>query len=238
VKSGLTAAAAAALALAAWSPAAAAVILDIGAGVIQPDENLLYTNNPAAGAIIDGVTNQTATSVSIFGGEILVGNGGQARVDAQDGLISSLFIFDGLAGQTLGFDLTDPAKAFTQAEFRIFVGRGTATQATITAYDTTGVQFQQSFTIPANGFFYANAIDGQTIDRFSIAANGSFQDVRQVRIGGFSTIGGGDGGGGGSGGVVPEPASWALMILGFGSAGATLRRRRAVLGGGLLSRAR
>jgi hypothetical protein len=30
-------------------------------------------------------------------------------------------------------------------------------------------------------------------------------------------------------GAVPEPASWALMILGFGLAGATLRRRRAAL---------
>ena len=26
-------------------------------------------------------------------------------------------------------------------------------------------------------------------------------------------------------GVVPEPAAWALMILGFGGAGAALRRR-------------
>jgi hypothetical protein len=30
-------------------------------------------------------------------------------------------------------------------------------------------------------------------------------------------------------GGVPEPASWALMILGFGGAGAALRRRRSVL---------
>jgi hypothetical protein len=29
-------------------------------------------------------------------------------------------------------------------------------------------------------------------------------------------------------GVVPEPAAWAMMIAGFGLAGATLRRRRAV----------
>ncbi|HLZ75934.1 FxDxF family PEP-CTERM protein [Phenylobacterium sp.] len=30
-------------------------------------------------------------------------------------------------------------------------------------------------------------------------------------------------------GGVPEPASWALMIIGFGSAGALLRRRRSML---------
>ena len=30
-------------------------------------------------------------------------------------------------------------------------------------------------------------------------------------------------------GGVPEPASWALMIMGFGAAGATLRRRRILM---------
>ncbi len=34
---------------------------------------------------------------------------------------------------------------------------------------------------------------------------------------------------GGRGGAVPEPATWAMMIAGFGLAGATLRRRRAIL---------
>lgn len=34
--------------------------------------------------------------------------------------------------------------------------------------------------------------------------------------------------GGGAPGAVPEPASWALMIVGFGLAGATLRRRTAL----------
>jgi hypothetical protein len=36
----------------------------------------------------------------------------------------------------------------------------------------------------------------------------------------------GGGGGGGGGGGVPEPASWALMILGFGAVGAMIRRRQ------------
>ena len=34
----------------------------------------------------------------------------------------------------------------------------------------------------------------------------------------FSTLGGG----------VPEPASWALMLVGFGGLGMAMRRRRAV----------
>jgi hypothetical protein len=36
-----------------------------------------------------------------------------------------------------------------------------------------------------------------------------------------------DGGGGGNG--VPEPASWALMIMGFGGVGAMIRRRRTAI---------
>lgn len=38
---------------------------------------------------------------------------------------------------------------------------------------------------------------------------------------------GGPGGGGGGGGAVPEPATWATLIAGFGLTGAAMRRRRA-----------
>ena len=34
------------------------------------------------------------------------------------------------------------------------------------------------------------------------------------------------GSGGSGGGAVPEPATWALMLLGFGGLGAMLRRQR------------
>jgi len=33
--------------------------------------------------------------------------------------------------------------------------------------------------------------------------------------------------------AVPEPATWAMMILGFGAAGSVLRRRRAAVAGAL-----
>jgi hypothetical protein len=205
------AAAAAALLAAAATPAAATVILDIGPGVLQPDENLLFNNNPAPGLTIEGVTNQTNTFVTIEGGETLTAAGGQARLDTLDGKISTPFTFNGFTNQLVGFDLSDAALAFTQTEFRIF--GGTATEITLTFVDTAGEIFQQTFGIPKNGFFNAQAIDGQLIDYFSIAANGTLGDVRQIRLGGIV-------------GIIPEPATWAMMLLGFGAAGAVLRTRR------------
>lgn len=201
------------------SAANATVILDVGAGVVQPDENLLFNNAPAPGTTIEGWTNQTNTFVTIAGGEMLTAGGGQARVDTTDNLISSTFSFHGLSNQLVGFDLSDPGVAFAQTEFRIF--GGTATELTMTFVDTAGEVFSETFAIPANGFFNASVVDGQPIDYFSLSANGTIGDVRQVRLGGIIDFI-----------AIPEPATWAMMIVGFGGVGGLMRRRRA----GLLAR--
>lgn len=208
---------AASVLLLAAAPAGATILIGTGPGTLQPPENVLFTNNPANGTTVAGVTNQTATSVSFTGGETLAGNGGQARIEAADGLVSSTgAAFGGLPASQLAVDLTDPALAFTSTEFRIFVGGGTATTATLTFLDTAGQTFSSTFDILPNGFFNALATNGETIDKFSFTTNGTFQDVRQVRIGGVQSLAG----------LVPEPMSWALMIFGFGGVGVIVRRRR------------
>lgn len=76
----------------------------------------------------------------------------------------------------------------------------------------------------------------------TFAASGYGGLVDEVRISGRQIVtldnityalGGGPGGGGeggpGENGGVPEPASWAMLITGFGLVGATLRRRRAAI---------
>lgn len=211
--------AASALLLAA-APAGATIVIGAGPGTLQPPENVLFNNNPPNGETVAGVTNQTATSVSFRGGETLAANGGQARIGAADGLINTTGVtFDGLPASQLALDLTNPALGFTSTEFRIFVGSGTATTATLTFLDTSGQTFSSTFDILPNGFFNALATDGQTIDKFSVTTNGTFEDARQVRLGGIVSLPA----------LVPEPISWALMIVGFGGVGVTIRRRRALV---------
>lgn len=64
------------------------------------------------------------------------------------------------------------------------------------------------FTSNAGGWWFAADIDdGATGLTYNVAARDAFAPT----------------------GAVPEPATWALMILGFGAAGAALRGRRRAL---------
>ena len=107
---------------------------------------------------------------------------------------------------------------FTRAVFNINADTNGSTSILVTGININGGSFQQNFTVDANGenFFTVDAINGQLITGISLTAfNGAtFDDVRQVRLGGFGTVG-----------AVPEPSTWAMMILGFAGVGFIAYRR-------------
>jgi hypothetical protein len=193
-----------ALALTAGTASADIVIL-AGSVPQNPDENVLL-NTGASGMTVFGTTNQTNSSVTFIGSESLTEpSNGQARIEASDGAYTGLQFF-----------LTDPLMTFTSAEFNInALADG---MVTINAIDNNGDPFSQTFSVDGGGqnFFNLMGINGQSISNVWLTSTAAIGDIRQFRLGGVT----------GLITAIPEPATWATMILGFFGIGAMLRRRR------------
>ncbi|MEO7787853.1 MAG: PEPxxWA-CTERM sorting domain-containing protein [Sphingomicrobium sp.] len=192
------AAAGAALAIAA--PATAAITITASPGAVQPDENVLANTN-VTGTTVFGGTNQTNTSVSIAStnGETLTSttSNGQSRFSSTDGSLDMARIFLTQGG------------TFTSAEFNLFNALSTTSSVSIIV---NGIA--QSFAL-GNGqnFFGIQATGGDVISSIAFDTNGiGVADLRQLRLGGVA--------------AVPEPATWALMLIGFGGMGIAMRRGR------------
>ncbi|WP_372916734.1 PEPxxWA-CTERM sorting domain-containing protein [Sandarakinorhabdus sp.] len=208
----LLAVSSAALAMAAV-PAAATIQIFITPGAVQPAENIQFQGQAPTGNNAFGVTNQTGRKVTFVGSEPLATpSQGQARVEAADGGLSQLSF-----GLDTGF-------GFKEVEFNIFGTGATATQTVLNFTDQFGTVFSRTVDINnGQNFFSARALDTQFITNVSFTLNGDVRDARQFRLGGVGPTIIDPGGG-----AVPEPASWAMMMAGFGLIGATMRRRKAL----------
>ena len=130
-----------------------------------------------------------------------------------------LWLADGNNGAILITFNADFAASLTELSFDI----ATFTNTTLTIFDTNGVNLFSGVVTPTSGAF----TDPGTYVRYgAISANG---------IGGFSLSGSAEGNTSidnlvaVTGNVVPgvpEPATWAMMIGGFGAIGAAARSRR------------
>ena len=198
--------------LALAAPAHATITIYNVAGAVQPIENVLLPGGQT-GLTVLGATNNTNTSVtfnSLNTDVLTTPANGAARIETTESTSS-------LSG--LEFYLTNPMLSFTEFEFNLsnVVGRQVES---VTLYYGGSATGSATYNTISNGsnWLAGEALNGDyfTSIKFNITGAG-VNDIRQVRIGGIANVPA----------AVPEPATWAMMLAGFGLMGAGMRRRKA-----------
>jgi hypothetical protein len=168
-------------------------------------ENVQFQDVTSVGDTLATFTNK-GTGVTFTGNEQLQSfAGGQARISGSDGDLTSL-----------SWSLTNTNDGYTLGDFKLVPTKTDgATTVTITATDQFGTTFTCSpCSIPNSGFFNVEALGNELIKSISVVAtDGELDDVQQVRLDGVTS-------------AVPEPSTWAMMIIGFLGLGFTAYRRK------------
>jgi hypothetical protein len=199
-------AAGAAIATLSFAAPAFADITIVAGNVPGPlDTILLDEDDDGTDNQLLGKSNQ-GWNVLIQGEEDIVATtGGQAWAVGSDGGLTFLRI--SVLGGT-----------FTGAEIQInepddgTTGPPPTWDIVLRGFDQFGTEFTNSFNdINNNEWFNWVASNNQVISSIDFRTDGDVA-LGQLRIGGIAPI--------------PEPATWAMMIIGFGGVGAMMRQRR------------
>ena len=165
--------------------------------------------NSGTGLTVTGATHNGANVTYTAAGQSLTANpSGQATVGASDGTTNTLTFL--LTGGTFGF-----------ATFNVSPLVGNQANEAISLKITFLVgTTSQTVTIDTNGNndlgVFSN--DGTQFSGLTFETQPGttfFSDLRQLRLAETLPVG-----------TVPEPSTWAMMLIGFGAAGVAMRRRR------------
>lgn len=194
------------------APASAAIIICTSANCVSTDGNVLV--NSGTGSTVTGSVNGVGLTFTSSTDETLIGDAnGQARVGSADGLLNALTftIQSGYGFESAIFNLSPvPGNALNEA---------TSVFLTYLLSDGSTASITKSVATNGNNWFGIYGDNGEVFTSAGFVANPSttgISDMRQVRLGGVSELAA----------AVPEPATWALMLLGFGFVGGAMRSRR------------
>jgi len=200
-------AAAATIALA--SPAEAAATLQLctsGASCVSgtTNVNLDSFNAPGAGTVTGtvGIGGPIVQFQSHGGSTLLETNTGAATIFTASGALLNQLTFTLLSG------------SFTAAEFNLLSGDPTSFDVVLTALGGGTATIHVDNANGSNIFdIIAGAGESYTSASFSTTSPAGFTTFKQLRL--VLAPGG-----------VPEPSTWAMMLLGFGGIGFAMRRSR------------
>jgi hypothetical protein len=197
------AAAVAALCLA--SPASADIVVITGVNNTGT-ENVTFADQAASSTIFGSTLGQTnnssVTGTTASPGNLLLATGGDVQGSGSNLTSATLSQTDGSTFTRLVFDI-DAASAGS---------------VDILVNQLSFPDFQDTFTLDPNGhnFFTITAINGQAIQSVTLTGlfGATFSSISNVRFGPVAA-------------AVPEPGTWAMMLLGFAGIGLATRRRKA-----------
>jgi hypothetical protein len=173
---------------------------------VVTDENVLLANGTNQTSVTGTTQNTGVTVVFTSLGNLLNSANGAAAISASDNILENL-TFTLLGGAT-----------FTSAFFNI-----TPLNGQQNAFETASAIFTFSDgstsiqALAGNGNNQFGVTDGSpgisSVSFLSQGAGLGVDSFRQLRLGGVVS-------------VVPEPATWVMMLLGFGLVGGVIRRSR------------
>lgn len=191
------------LATTAVSAQAATFVFEPGSGTILPAESIVYSfNNPADDALVTGSNFRFLTGTSTDGAVPAAGDGSRYLSVLANGTASIAF-----AQPATGFSI-DLGSLDTYNTLTLnFVGGGSqAFTGTQLVANPNGDQASPN----TNGRFRFIAGLNERISGVTFASSGNSFEVDRLAVAG----------------AIPEPATWAMMIGGFGLIGVASRRLR------------